>query len=243
MEYFCIVLSIIFIASFFQGISGFGFGPITVPLLLLLLPPTEVVFIGILGSLCINIITLFLETKWKDIHFSNIRILLFGSFIGTFLGVWMLPFINQNILKIFLGIFLLAFVLILIFGIKKHVPNTFKNLFRIGVSCGVLGGTIAASGPPLIVLYSNQGMSKAEFKANLTVFFTLSNIVGILSMLWLRPIPPQIDFIMLAMIGTLGSIIGILLASRISEGAFRNIVYTGTFIAGLLVLGSGMGMW
>ena len=59
------------------------------------------------------------------------------------------------------------------------IKNDRVAYFPIGFMSGLLNGSISMSGPPVALFLSNQGVSKEVFRANITAFGFILNIVTI----------------------------------------------------------------
>ena len=168
---------IVLMAGFTQGFTGFGSVLIALPLLTLFLDVRLVVPLVTLFSLVINII-LFLQV-YKQIQFDKVRILLVASLPGIFGGVYILKHFPTVYLELVIGMVLIFFPVYLL---KKKAPvkesaRGWPLLF--GFLSGLLGGSIAASGPPVIIYTSLQPWDKHRIKSTLVGYFLLSTVAVI----------------------------------------------------------------
>src|SRR5690242_1647616 len=98
---------VIFTAGFVQGITGFGFALIAVPLLSKWLPLQSIVPMIVVFSLLTNILVI-LKIK-QFIEIKRIWLLILSSIIVTPLGTYILLVIPPNLLKILVGIVIVCF--------------------------------------------------------------------------------------------------------------------------------------
>lgn len=216
-------LLIIFLASFVQGVTGFGFALIAVPLLSKMIPLQSVVPIIVLFSFFSNIMIL-LQAK-QHIDFKKIKLLLVSSLIAAPLGTYLLIVVNSNLLKMLIGIFIIVFALILIKGYKFPIKNERIGIIPVGFASGLLNGSISFSGPPVVLFLSNQGVEKNVFRANLTAYAFILNIVTIgfylLGGLINKEVINYTCWFIFAMI--LGVLLGNKVVNKINESQFRKI--------------------
>jgi uncharacterized membrane protein YfcA len=168
---------IILTAGFIQGLTSFGFALISMPFLARIIPLQEAVPIVVLLSLCTNIVVLMNSRKHVDIK--KIWILIISSLIAAPLGTYLLIYLNANLLKVFTGILIITFSVILLIGKSYPVRNEKIAFVPVGIMSGLLNGSISMSGPPVALFLSNQSVSKDKFRANLTAYAIILNIITI----------------------------------------------------------------
>jgi len=93
-----IIMLAIFIASFSQGLVGFGFGLISVPFLVLFLPPSLVVPLICMLATVLTGVVLVEARKWVDVK--KITPLFIGGVLGMPLGIWALKVVDADVIKI-----------------------------------------------------------------------------------------------------------------------------------------------
>ncbi|OGU58217.1 MAG: hypothetical protein A2V66_01455 [Ignavibacteria bacterium RBG_13_36_8] len=166
---------IIFLASFIQGFTGFGFAIISIPLLSLIINIKEAIPLAALAGLIINIFLL--AQLNKHIKFSELKSLLIGSFIGIPIGAYFLTEADPKLIKIILGLIILVFVF---FSLTKIIKRTELNLkwgYLFGTISGVLGGAFNTNGPPILIYFYLKGWDKFKQKASITGFFVVTSII------------------------------------------------------------------
>lgn len=168
---------IIGLSSFIQGVTSFGFSLVALPLLVLILPFNQVVPILVLYSIVLNIIML--SRLFKHVHLRMILLLLIGGAIGIPFGIYMLKVVSPVILKQFAGIMIVVVASILITGRRLTLKNPEKFYGVLGLTSGVMQGSLSLSGPPIVLFLSNQNVDKMTFRANLTAYFTMMNVISI----------------------------------------------------------------
>ena len=161
-------ISIILLAGFTQGLTSFGFALISVPLLSVILPISEVVPIVVLLSLGTNLIII--TGSYKNIEFRKIGILVAASLLAVPLGTLALVYIAPKLIKLCVGALILIVAGLMLLGRSFPVKSERLAFIPIGLLSGFLNGSISMSGPPVALFMSNQNTKKATFRANLTIY-------------------------------------------------------------------------
>jgi uncharacterized membrane protein YfcA len=214
---------VVMIAGFFQGLTSFGFALISMPFLLTIIPIKETVPIIVILSLFTNFLVIINCIKKLDLK--NIWVLILASLIMAPIGVYSLMYLNQNILKIFVGAFIILFSMILLFGKSFIIKKEKIGYLIVGAISGFLNGSISMSGPPIALFLSSQEKNKDIFRANITFYSIILNIVTIgtyyySGMLSKNVLEKTIWFIPTMLIGVF---VGILSSKRLNEKLFKKI--------------------
>jgi hypothetical protein len=161
-------------AGFTQGLSGFGSVLVALPLLAVFLDFQTAVPLASTWGMTINVILL-LQLR-SHVRLKKILPLTVASLPGIPLGVYALQKAPVWILEILLGGLLLVFSLYFVWsgGKTRHLAQGWA--YAAGLTSGFLGGSLAASGPPVIVYTAMQPWPKDEIKSTLTGFFFLSGL-------------------------------------------------------------------
>lgn len=233
-------LLVILISSLIQGLTSFGFSLIAVPLLVLIISPKTIVPLMIIHSLFLNIYLIY--ACRKDINLKKILPLIIAGIIGIPFGAHLLKILSPDVLKILIGLIITFFAVLFLLGIRKEVKKEAAAFIPIGLISGVLNGSISMSGPPVILFFSNQGVKKNQFRANLVSYFLILNLfsipVFIINGLLTRESLLYSAYFFPAL--TIGAILGNMLAHRIPENRFRQIALIVVLLSGILSLFSGL---
>lgn len=172
---YSLALLIIITAYTFRGVTGFGSGLISIPLLALFLPLTFVVpFISILdiSASLIHTIHTRKHVSWKVI----LRALPF-ALLGVTFGLFIIKSINTVILVKALGAF------IILFAIYSFVSPTLKkddsSIWPVFAGFfGSLIGTLFGTGGPFYVFYFHlQQLDKTVFRATCAAVFLIDGLI------------------------------------------------------------------
>ncbi len=228
-------------AGFTQGLSGFGSVLVALPLLALFLDfKTAVPLVSIWG-MTINIILL-IQLR-PHLRLQSILPLTAAALPGIPLGVYILKNVPVWVLEMLLGSLLVVFSLYFVWSGGKT-----RNLARgwayvAGFGSGFLGGSLAASGPPVIIYTALQPWAKDEIKSTLTGFFFLSGLVilaaqaasGLFTNLVLTMGLFSIPFVLL------GVMVGTWFYQRLDTTRYRQVIVGLITVLGLLTLVKALG--
>jgi len=231
---------IIFFSGVVHGLSGFGFALVAVPLLVLFLPPREAIPIVLLFTMLTPFPLLIEARKWLDVK--RFLPLIIGGIIGIPFGTYLLLILPSAILKLSIGLAVIPFAIVLLMGYKKKVKNERMAFIPVGFISGLLKGAVSMSGPPVVLFFSNQGMMKQAFRANLVFFFLSLNIAAfisyIVSGLISREVVRYTILFLPAML--VGVFVGMALIRKVRELFFRRIVLSIVILSGVLAIYAGL---
>lgn len=232
-----------FLGGITQGLTGFGFALVSVPILVILLSPKIVVPIVLMHAILINLIILREARKWVDLK--RIWPLMIAGIAGIPLGTYLLIVLDVSILKVFIGAVIIPFAIASFMGSRKQIKNEKLAFAPVGFISGLLGASTTLAGPPVILFFVNQGVEKQIFRANLVAYFTVLSSATIFAFM-LGGIITEVAIkyaIWFLPATILGAIIGIKLAHKVAEKLFRNIALIIVTVAGLLSITSGLGIF
>jgi len=232
----------IFLGGITQGLTGFGFALVSVPIMVILLSPKIVVPIVLMQSILINLIILLEARKW--VNLKRIWPLMIAGIVGIPLGTYLLIVLDVGILRVFIGAVLIPFAIASFMGFKKQIKNEKLAFAPVGFISGLLGASTTLAGPPVILFFVNQGVEKQTFRANLVAYFMVLSLATISAFTLGGVITTEvIKYAIWFLPATIfGAIIGIKLAYKVDEKLFRNIALIIVTIAGLLSIASGLGI-
>lgn len=224
---------VIFAASFIQGVTGFGFALLAVPLLSYILPLKSIVPLVVFYSLVTNLFIL-KETR-NDIKINEIRWVIIFGIIGIPAGVYFLKVIDVNILKILIGSLILITAIAMMQGFKIKMKNEVLSSGIAGFLSGFLNGSVSMSGPPVVIFLTNRGSDKDTFRANLTAYAIITNIITIGSFIISGVSGMEnIGHLIYLFPGLLAGVFaGTFLVRKINEALFKNIVLVLIIITGV----------
>ncbi|SHI75696.1 sulfite exporter TauE/SafE family protein [Desulfosporosinus lacus] len=239
MDILAIIIFItIFLSSFLQSITGFGFAIVGTPLLLFFMEPRQVVSLMTIGGILLNLMVIYKTRGRSD---SKVIWPLFtASLFGTILGVYVLKVINASVLKLSIGILILLLAFLMasnyVFTIKREKLAT----ILVGIVSGFMGGSTSLSGPPVVFFLTNQQQDKEAFRANLVRFFCFGNIATLIIMYYMDALDTGIfSHLIYAIPGVLiGVWLGEKTFAKVSPKFFRWLTLSIIFICGVVSVAS-----
>lgn len=168
MELAVLVL-ITFVAATVNGALGYGFSSITVPVALLFYTNRILNPALVLVELVINGYVLFLNRKSVPNIWWRVAPILIGLVIGVGIGSYILSLVHPTWVKFVTYFLLLPLILLQAAGIRKPIQAEKTIAIPFGVGIGTLYSVTTISGPPLALLFNNQGYAKQDFRAALGV--------------------------------------------------------------------------
>lgn len=237
-QFLCIAV-VVFGASIIQALFGFGFGLISVPLMIFFVDlPTAVVTATAVSTVSCSI--QWWESRAIDVRVMSMR-LIRSAIIGMPFGLWFLLNIDARLMKAALGVVVLIGVFLSIKGFDlRQLPRVFD--YTMGLISGVLSTATSTNGPPLVFLLHARHYSPEDFRAVLNRVFSFLNFLTLVIFLFAGKLTP--DAVRLAMLAIpvmgCGVFLGTRMRKRINPDHFRNLVIGLLFLSGLSAIGNAL---
>jgi uncharacterized protein len=175
-----VLVLITFVAATVNGALGYGFSSITVPVALLFFTNRILNPALVLIELVINAYVLFINRKSIPNVFWRVTPILGGLAVGVGIGSYLLFLVQPAWIKFVTYLFLLPLILLQAAGIRKPIRAEKAIGVPFGVGLGTLYSLTTISGPPLALLFNNQGYPKQDFRAALGIIrLTESSLTAI----------------------------------------------------------------
>lgn len=224
---------ILFGASFIQGVIGFGFALVALPLLAFVMDVKEVVVLLVAQSLIQNSVALgrlYPYVQWKRM----LKLVLIAALMIP-LGVYLLKLFSARTILLFASLVMFVFYILPVNKLPLKLSPSAAAVLA-ATSSGLLNSTASASGPPMILYLSAIGMPKQNFRANLMFYFFLLNIITLVSFFFNDLLTPlmlkQSAFYGIAVL--LGSALGVSAGNHIKEPSFARLVKIGFVVITLV---------
>ena len=179
MEQFILTCLVLGLAEVVYVTFGFGAGLVAVGIMAFIMPElTDVVIILLLVALPIE---LFVVAKSRhQISWRGIVPICLGLLVGVPLGTWILRFGEPTIvLTVLAGFLVAAGVGFLALKSQQRIRWPKWTGPPVGMLSGTLTGLFGTGGPPLIFYYRLAGVSKAQFRGNLTAIFLFGALLRV----------------------------------------------------------------
>ncbi|WDP89074.1 MAG: sulfite exporter TauE/SafE family protein [Desulfobacter sp.] len=174
--YFIFFVGIILIAAYVRGYSGFGFSMITVAGLSLIYPPATVVPAVLMLEVAAS--GYLIPGVWKKINWHTLGWLSIGVTAGSPAGVWLLKFLPESLLKIGIAIVVAGLAGLLWTGGEYRRQIGRIGAIGAGWVSGVLTGSAAVGGPPVILFFFSSPTHTEVSRATLIAFFFGSDLIA-----------------------------------------------------------------
>jgi uncharacterized membrane protein YfcA len=156
-------------AAIVNGALGYGFSSITVPLALLFTSNRTLNPALVLVEVVLNGYMVWVNRDAVPDVARRVGPIVAGLVPGVIVGTAVVASVSPDRLK--LGTFLLLLPLILLqaAGVRRPVRSERAIAAPFGAGLGLLYSLTTISGPPLALLFNNQGLAKREFRAALAL--------------------------------------------------------------------------
>ena len=164
-----VLAGIALFAAFVNGAIGYGFSSLTVPIALVfytnrILNPAVVVI-----EVLLNLYVLFINRDGVPSVWKRVSPIVIGLLPGIAVGGLVLAWLQPSWVKFGTYIVILPLILVQAAGWRRPIRSTWLIGLPFGAALGILYSVTTISGPPLAILFNNQGLVKNEFRAGLAL--------------------------------------------------------------------------
>jgi hypothetical protein len=164
-----VLTGITLLGAFVNGALGYGFSSLTVPVALVfytnrVLNPALVVI-----EVFINLYVLFINRHSVPAVWKRVFPILIGLAPGVALGSLLLASLHPGWIKFVTYAVLLPLIFVQAAGLRRPIRSERLVGLPFGLGLGFLYSVTTISGPPLAILFNNQGLVKKEFRAGLAL--------------------------------------------------------------------------
>src|SRR3954452_10052460 len=164
-----VLAGIALFAAFVNGAIGYGFSSLTVPIALVfytnrILNPAVVVI-----EVLLNLYVLFINRDGIPSVWKRVSPIVIGLLPGIAVGGLVLAWLEPGWIKFGTYIVILPLILVQAAGWRRPIRATWLIGLPFGAALGILYSVTTISGPPLAILFNNQGLVKNEFRAGLAL--------------------------------------------------------------------------
>src|SRR5437016_4332528 len=157
------------LAAVVNGGLGYGFSSITVPVALIFYANRILNPALVLVEVALNGYLLFINRKSVPLAWKRVIPILAGLIFGVGVGSQLLSRANPEWLKLFTYAVVLPLILLQAAGVRRPIHSERLIGVPFGAGVGILYSLTTISGPPLALLFNNQGYVKSDFRAGLAV--------------------------------------------------------------------------
>jgi hypothetical protein len=170
------VVLAVFAGAFVKGYSGFGASMMWVASLSLVMPPDRVVPMVLLWEVASSL--QLLPSVWRKVEWRSLGWLSLGAGIATPVGVLLLASFSADAIRIFIAIVVLVGSFLIWRGANwVGQPGTLTTI-TVGLAFGVLNGSTALGGPPVVLFYLATPIGAAVGRASIIAFFLATDAMA-----------------------------------------------------------------
>lgn len=209
---------------FVQSCFGFGGSLTAIPLLTLFLAPKQ--------AIPTYSILMMLMDAWlvfhsrEHIRWGRVGMLLLGGCIGIPIGVYGLKYLPASVIRFAIGTVTFVFALLYLCRVRINLRENTPTQLGVGLTSGILQGSIAESGPPIVIYGMAREWDKNAFRTTLLCYFCCLATFTVITNTWLGLITRKIVLSAASAVvpAFLVSNLGIHLKNRISDVRFRYVM-------------------
>lgn len=172
-----VLIAISLLAAFVNGAIGYGYSSLTVPLALVFYTNRVLNPAIVIMEVFINFYVLFINRKGVPPVWRRVFPIIIGLLPGIAIGAAALALVQPGLIKFITYVLILPLILIQAAGWRRPIRSSWLVGLPFGSALGLLYSLTTISGPPLAVLFNNQGLVKNEFRAGLALVRTVESTV------------------------------------------------------------------
>jgi uncharacterized membrane protein YfcA len=226
------VVAVALAVAFAQGVAGFGFALLAVPILAAVLPVKDAVVVStLIGTANSGYQAVLLRSSIDAVR---VRRYLWGSFAGAPIGLVLFRLASPDVLRAVVGVAVLGGTIVVVRGAPglRHRPFLDRSMALVS---GVLLTSTSTNGPPLVLALRAQGVSTDAFRATLAAVFAVTGIAASCAFAVAGSVDGRIVLLSVAALPAVaaGARLGFQFRDRLAGAAFSRLV-VGLLVAGAL---------
>jgi len=164
-----VLAGIALLAAFINGALGYGFSSLTVPMALVFYTNRILNPAVVLVEVVTNFYVLFINLDGVAAVWKRVFPIVTGLLPGIGIGALVLASLQPGWIKLGTYTLILPLILVQAAGWRRPIRSTWQVGLPFGTALGILYSVTTISGPPLAILFNNQGLVKTEFRAGLAL--------------------------------------------------------------------------
>lgn len=164
-----VLVAVTLAAAFVTGALGYGFSSLTVPVGLVFFGGRVLNPALVVTELFINLYVLVINRRAIHAVWRRVWPIAAGLLPGVAAGSYLLATLHPDWLKFGTYMLLLPLILLQAAGVRRPLAAERLIGAPFGAGLGFLYSVTTISGPPLALLFNNQGLSRADFRAGLAL--------------------------------------------------------------------------
>ncbi|MFG6667635.1 sulfite exporter TauE/SafE family protein [Halomonas sp. HNIBRBA4712] len=235
-DYSLIAWLVIAFSVYLTGVSkgGFagGFGTLSVPLMALVISPTQAA--GLLLPLLLVMDAFAVKAWWGKQSMAEVWRFVPGLFVGVAIGTALFGSLSEQGVRLVLGVLSLAFALYMLIKPVASKPISSYWALPAATTCGFTSFIAHAGAPPLNLYLLPRKLPKETFIATSVIAFATVNVIKLGPYLWLGEINLTSAWasLLLVPLAWVGVRNGLWLQHRVNEVLFYRLVIAAMFLVG-----------
>src|SRR6201994_4257846 len=156
-------------AALVNGALGYGFSSLTVPVALVFYANRVLNPALVLIEVFVNLYVLFINRSGVPAVWKRVFPILIGLLPGIGIGAWLLASVQPGWIKFATYVVILPLILLQAAGWRRPLQSRWAVCLPFGSMLGGLFAVTTVPGPPLALLFNNQGLVKDQFRAGLAL--------------------------------------------------------------------------
>jgi uncharacterized membrane protein YfcA len=161
------LIGITLVGAIVNGALGYGFSSLTVPVALLFYTNRRLNPALVLVEVALNAHILWINRRGVSSVWRRVLPVVVGLLPGVVVGTSLVYLVNPGWMKFVTYVVLVPLILLQAGGIRRPIRSERSAGLALGGGVGVLYSLTTISGPPLALMFNNQGYTKQDFRAGL----------------------------------------------------------------------------
>ena len=170
-------LAAFLLGSFVFSAVGFGMALAMAPILLLILPPQQVVVLA--NALIVLATVLILLQTWRGVRWRQSWLFILAGLPPVPLGVALLSIAAPTALRLAIVTLILAIAVTNLFDVRIPAARTRLGAVGFGFTTTLLTTTLSIGGPLAAIYAIEQDWSRETMRATLALYFLLAGVLGL----------------------------------------------------------------
>jgi uncharacterized membrane protein YfcA len=171
-------LVVVGVAGLLTGMTGFGFSVLSVPLLLLIYPPHDVVVMALCLVPVTSAVLLLRPRLWRRLDWRLCLALTGFSLIGLPIGLVMFHWFDPLWVSALIGLALVGYAWFGLYG-DRDWSSRHAWLAPSGILGGILAPSTGLSGPAVAMYVHGRRLTNSEQVATMAAYVGLVSIIGL----------------------------------------------------------------
>jgi uncharacterized membrane protein YfcA len=164
-----VLATIALVAAFVNGALGYGFSSLTVPVALVFYTNRVLNPALVIVEVFVNLYVLIVNRQGLAAVWKRVLPIIVGLVPGIALGSYLLASLQPGWIKFVTYVVLLPLIFVQAAGVRRPIRSERAFGLPFGTALGFLYSVTTISGPPMAILFNNQGLVAKEFRAGLAL--------------------------------------------------------------------------